>query len=36
MTYFVAPAQAGTAAWQRETLSNSTAPASAGVTDILA
>ena len=35
MTYFVAPAKAGAAAWQRETLSNPTAPASAGATDIL-
>jgi hypothetical protein len=34
--YFAETPQAGAAAWQRETLSSSTAPASAGVTDILA
>jgi hypothetical protein len=33
MTLFVAPAQAGAAAWQRATLSNPTAPASAGATE---
>lgn len=34
--YFAGPPQAGAAAWQRETLSNQTAPASAGATGILA